>query len=219
VQVLYTVMLVLLSRDSFGSTTNRKPAMAKYVYVTFFEYTAMLACRNNVKCEKKQKRPGINNLQYVSALGGRYWKMELNLFSTPLVEGIENFVQYVLTTHKEPNIATFHPTCLVSTPDRPWLATFVPGYLSYQSSNTTNVVCVFVAATKYTQKMSVSDIAEDQFAYIQFVMLASGTHKCFLVWHNKHNTQNSLTHIVIQRDCLVSEAILEFVQQNRQLLR
>jgi hypothetical protein len=209
-------MRVLLSRDSLG--IKRNPAMESYAYVTFFEYTAMLAYHKNVKRTGKKNRPGITNLSYVSALGGRYWKMQLNLFQSPLMDGLQNFVPYVLTTkcdHSNDTIPTFHPTCLVSTPERPWLATFVPGYLSYRSSDTPNVVCVFVDSTKYTQNMSVSDIAEDQFAYIQFVMLASGTHKCCLVWHNTQYTQKPFTHIVIQRNCLVSEAILEFVQQIR----
>jgi hypothetical protein len=206
-------MIFLLARDSVRIKRNTE--MARNAYVTFFEFTAMLACRNNEKIANKKKRSDLSEMQYVSALGGRYWKMELHLFQSLSEEALRPFVQYVLTTQQEPdrsNKPTFHPTCLVSTPERPWLATFVPGYLSYQSGDTTNVVCIFVTATKYTQLMSVSDIAGDQYTYIQFAMLASGTHTCCLVYQDK---EQMLTHLFIKRDCLISEAILDFIQHTR----
>jgi hypothetical protein len=209
-------MLVLLARDSLYP--KRTTEMVRCGYVTFFEFTAMLACRKHVKSREKKNQLSLTNRQYVSALGGRYWKMDLNLFQSLPAEELLTFAQYVLTTQSDPGkdtIPTFNPTCLVSTPERPWLATFIPGYLSYQSRDKADVVCVFVAATKYTQLMSVSDIAGDQYAYLQFVMLASGTHTCFLVWKDK---EQLLTHLVIQRDCLVSEAMLDFIQHNRTMI-
>jgi hypothetical protein len=206
-------MLVLLARESMRIQRNTN--MTRNAYVTFFEFTAMLACRKNEKIANKRKQSDLSDLQYISALGGRYWKMELHLFQSLPEEALHPFVQYVVTTQQEPDRfhqPTFHPTCLVSTPDRPWLATFVPGYLSYQSGDTTNVVCIFVNATKCTQLMSVSDIAGDQFTYIQFAMLASGTHTCCLVYQDK---ELQLTHLFIKRDCLLTEAIFDFIQHSR----